>query len=61
MPALCPEKIQSASKIYRKLVTVRSEFQAFQLLERLDGDMCKLVLQQMINQKIQNQFEEGRG
>jgi hypothetical protein len=48
------EKKSNVSKIYRKLVTVRSEFHAFQLLERLDGDMCRIILQQMISQKFQN-------
>jgi hypothetical protein len=36
------------SKIYRKLVTTNSEYQAFQLIERLEHREAKQVLMKMV-------------
>lgn len=36
------------SKVYRKLVTAKSEYQAFQLIERLDHKEAKQVLLKMV-------------
>lgn len=36
------------SKVYRKLVTANSEYQAFQLIERLDHKEAKQVLLKLV-------------
>jgi hypothetical protein len=36
------------SKVYRKLVTAESEYQVFQLIERLDTKETKQVLMKMV-------------